>query len=35
MLSGHTVMETLVRHNTPALDGKENTLTSTTSPGFR
>ena len=35
VLSGHTVMETLVRHNTPALDGKENTLTSITSPGFR
>ena len=34
VLSGHTVMETLVRHNTPAVD-KENTLTSVTSPGFR
>ena len=34
VLSGHTVMETLVRHNTPAVD-KENTLTSITSPGFR
>ena len=34
VLSGHTVMETLVRHNNPAVD-KENTLTSVTSPGFR
>lgn len=34
-LSGHTVMETLVRHNTPAMDSKENGLTSITAPGFR
>ena len=35
VLSGHSVMETLVRHNTPAMDNKENSLTSLTAPGFR
>ena len=35
VLSGHTVMETLVRHNNPAMDSKENGLTSITAPGFR
>ena len=35
VLSGHSVMETLVRHNTPAIDNKENSLTSLTAPGFR
>ena len=34
-LSGHTVMEALVRHNTPANDNKENSLTSISAPGFR
>ena len=34
VLSGHTVMETLVRHNTPAMN-KDNSLTSITAPGFR
>ena len=35
VLTGHSVMETLVRHNTPAMDNKENSLTSLTAPGFR